>query len=107
MVVVVVASPPVEVAVLESVLVLVPVADSVPVLVVVTVVVVVVASVPVAGGVVGAVLVEVSPPQAVREATSARLAAVRPRFWIFNVIKLNRLLLCLILNCLRQYQITN
>jgi hypothetical protein len=38
------------------------------------------APVDVDGVVVGVVLVEVSPPQAVKEATSARLAAVRARF---------------------------
>jgi len=33
------------------------------------------------------------PPQAVNEATSAKLAAPRAKFLIFKVIKLNRLLL--------------
>lgn len=65
------------------------------------VVVVVVVEVAVASGVAVEVLVvvvvEVSeePPHAANEATSAKLAAARAMVWNFEVIKSDRLLLCL------------
>jgi len=42
------------------------------------------------------VLVSVLPPQAANEATIAKLAAARAMVFMFNVIKLNRLLLACI-----------
>jgi hypothetical protein len=41
----------------------------------------------------GVVVVELSPPQAAKEATNAKLPAARAMVFKFNVIKLSRLLL--------------
>lgn len=65
-----------------------------PVVVVVVVVVAVASGVAVVVPVV-VVVVSEEPPHAANEATSAKLAAARAMVWNFEVIKSDRLLLCL------------
>ncbi len=84
----------VVVAVLVLVVVPVVVAGA-PVVVVVEVEVAVASGVAVVVLVVVVVEVSEEPPHAANEATSAKLAAARAMVWNFEVIKSDRLLLCL------------
>lgn len=82
--------------VVVAVLVVVPVVVAgAPVVVVVEVEVAVASGVAVVVLVVVVVEVSEEPPHAANEATSAKLAAARAMVWNFEVIKSDRLLLCL------------